>query len=121
MLLLKQSLMRGVSYLIRKLNIDIRNWLQNKWVLKDGKLEKQGSPLIRPKIKVGSSVLDTLLFNQVFYPVSWFKWYFKKAQQLFKQWNIKKTQLIISRTLAQVKGVVGQRVLRPQFVRNVRH
>ena len=78
-------------------------------------------PLIRTEIEVGSAILDTLLFNQVFFPVSWFKWYFKKAQYFFKQWNIKKTQLIISRTLAQVKGVVGQRVLRPQFVRNVRH
>ena len=91
------------------------------WVLKDGKLEKQGSILIKSEIKVDSAILDTLLFNQVFFPVSWFKWYFKKAQDFFKQWNIKKTQLIISRTLAQVKGVVRQRVLRPQFVRNVRH
>ena len=78
-------------------------------------------PLIRTEIEVGSAILDTLLFNQVFFPVSWFKWYFKKAQDFFKQWNIKKTQLIISRTLAQVEGVIRLRVLRPQFVRNVRH
>ena len=78
-------------------------------------------PLIRTEIEVGSAILDTLLFNQVFFLVSWFKWYFKKAQYFFKQWNIKKTQLIISRTLAQVEGVIRLRVLRPQFVRNVRH
>ena len=78
-------------------------------------------PLIRTEIEVGSAILDTLLFNQVFFPFSWFKWYFKKAQYFFKQWNIKKTQLIISRTLAQVEGVVRLRVLRPRFVRNVRH
>ena len=68
------------------------------WVLKDGKLEKQGSPLIRTESKVDSAILDTLLFNQVFFPVSWFKWYFKKAQELFKQWNIKDSAYYLSHT-----------------------
>ena len=27
-----------------KVNIDIRNWSQDKWVLKDGNLEKQKNP-----------------------------------------------------------------------------
>ena len=43
--------------LIPKLNIDIRNWLQDMWVLKGGKLESKDPPLIRTEIKVGSAIL----------------------------------------------------------------
>ena len=41
------------------------------------------------------------------------------AQDLFKHWYIKLAQFIFFRALAQVEGIVRQRVLWPQFLSNL--
>ena len=41
------------------------------------------------------------------------------AQDLFEHWYIKLAQFIFSRALAQVEGIVRQRVLWPQFLSNL--
>ena len=43
--------------LIPKLNIDIRNWSQDMWVLGSGNLKSKDPPLIGTEIKVGSTIL----------------------------------------------------------------
>ena len=43
----------------------------------------------------------------------------KMAQDLFEHWYIKLAQFIFSRALAQVEGIVRQRVLWPQFLSNL--
>ena len=41
---IKYSLKLSLPMLRPKLNIDIRNWSQDMWVLKGGNLEKQKNP-----------------------------------------------------------------------------
>ena len=51
-------------------------------------------PLIRTQIKVGSAISDTLLFNQVFFPVSWFKWYLKNSKISLSSETLKRLSLL---------------------------